>query len=700
MLARSLRHALVASAALLLLAGSASPTAAEQPRPSGPRDRPGGIGVAKLPARSESSGIASVDRRVERAMATSGSTEALLVLEGDEVLARARAAAPLDDPRALLRSVISRYLDLKAGVRSRLPDVTVLRDYPTLPILLVRLPSRAALERAASDPGVAGIAANATLRPMLIESLPLIGQPEAAAAGHTGAGTAVAVLDSGVDYTRAAFGSCSAPGEPGCRVVVAQDFAPDDGELDDNVLHGTNVAGIVAAVAPDAQILALDVFGGNGASVGDVIAAIDFSIANQTTFNIRAMNLSLGDTSHFTSRCGGGGNPFVAAFSNARAAGILPIVASGNAAEGTQVGVASPACTPGAVSVGAVYDSDVGSVNAGGCRDTTTEADQVTCFSQVASFLTVLAPGARIRAAEVTFLGTSQATPHVAGGVAVLVDSRPDATTSMIEAAIRSSGPLVFDPLIDQSFHRLDLPAAVEMLAGLPVPPPGGCTIEGDAQGNRLQGTAGDDVICGEGGNDLILPSGGNDLVIGGPGFDFVSLEEASGGGTVDLTAGTAVAPGMIVTLEEVEGAFGSPFADTLIGNAEQNEFFGLGGNDLVNGMGGFDLARYDLSTKRIRADLSQGTALGQGTDELVAVEGLVGSARDDELVGDGGVNALFGLRGNDLLGGLGRDDTLDGGPGADRLIGGRGDDDLFGGPGRDSCDQGPGTGALSSCSP
>lgn len=74
------------------------------------------------------------------------------------------------------------------------------------------------------------------------------------------------------------------------------------------------------------------------------------------------------------------------------------------------------------------------------------------------------------------------------GGVAVLVDSRPESTASMVETAIQTSGPLVFDSLIDLSFHRLDLPAAIATLAGLPVPPPGGCTIEGDPQGNRLQG--------------------------------------------------------------------------------------------------------------------------------------------------------------------------------------------------------------------
>lgn len=57
------------------------------------------------------------------------------------------------------------------------------------------------------------------------------------ASGYTGAGTTVCVLDSGVDFARAAFGSCSAPGIPaGCKLVAAVDMAANDGMLHDPAL--------------------------------------------------------------------------------------------------------------------------------------------------------------------------------------------------------------------------------------------------------------------------------------------------------------------------------------------------------------------------------------------------------------------------------------------------------------------------------
>jgi Ca2+-binding RTX toxin-like protein len=205
-------------------------------------------------------------------------------------------------------------------------------------------------------------------------------------------------------------------------------------------------------------------------------------------------------------------------------------------------------------------------------------------------------------------------------------------------------------------------------------------------------------VICGEGGNDVLIPTGGTDLVIGGDGFDYVSLESATAGGTIDLTAATAVAPGVNASLLEVEGAFGSPFDDVLIGNGASNDFFGLGGDDAIDGLGGLDFARFDFATKRIRADLAVGSATGEGVDALTGIEGLVGGAKDDELVGNGKGNVLYGLRGDDLLSGVGKADALFGGPGADALFGGRGNDDLFGGPGRDVCVQAQGSGAEQSC--
>jgi subtilisin family serine protease len=641
--------------------------------------------------------------------------EALVTLNGSSVLSSARASG--GDSRALLRTTVPGYRALKAGVRARIPGVSVLDDYSTLPVMFVRIGSTAELARLKADPAVLGIGANRLNEAFLAQSLPLIGQPTAVAAGHTGAGTAVAVLDSGVDYTRAAFGSCSAPGSPGCKVVVAQDFAPNDGQLDDAILHGTNVAGIVVGVAPDTKILALDVFDGGSAFDSDIVDAINFSIANQSTYNVRAINMSLGShESYFTSPCGGGSNPYVSAFANARAAGILPVVAAGNDAFANgsfHVGITYPACTPGSVSVGAVYDSNVGGrvwgTGPDQCTDPTTAADQMTCFSQTATFLTVLAPGAIITAASVTQSGTSQASPHVAGAVAVLRDANPGATPTQIQSAIGSSGPLVFDPLIDLSFHRLDLPAAISALGVPPpttttttttttTPPPGACTISGNAQPNLLLGTTGDDVICGEGGSDMILPGGGNDVVIGGGGFDWVSLEDATGGATIDLSAGTATAPGMNVSLQEIEGAVGTPFADSIAGNGRFNDLWGLGGSDTIDGRGGFDYARFDASPNRIRADLARGIARGEGSDDLIGIEALVGSKKDDRLLGSNKANFIYGLKGDDLIGGFGKPDTLFGGPGADGLFGGGGNDDLFGGPGADFCDQGPGNGTTSSC--
>lgn len=700
MRAGSMRRALVAPAVLVLIAGIALPTSAGQPLSGSARDTSAVVRPAELPSMG-----ASIDRRVTRALARGETVDALLVLDGESALASARASSA-GDSAAVLRAVVPAYRDLKASVLSRL-SLVVLSDYRTLPILHVRLDSKAALRLAAADPAVVGIAANRRYRALLTQSLPLIGQPTVASQGHTGAGTAVAVLDTGLNYTNAAFGTCAGgPGSAGCRVVVAQDFAPDDGSLDDNG-HGTNVSGIVAGVAPDTKLLGLDVFDGASAFNSDIIDAINFSITNQATYNIKAINMSLGSFSYNTSACGGGANPFVAAFSNARAAGIIPVVATGNSrfsAGSFHQGIASPACTPGALPVGAVYDGNNGGLTWGNppdqCTDATTAADQITCFSQTWASDLLLAPGALIVAAGITQGGTSQATPHVAGAVAVLHDAAAalgaTATPDQVQTALVNSGPLIADALVGRSFHRLDLPAAVAALST--TPPPAGCTISGDDLNNTLVGTVGDDVLCGEGGNDVLIPSGGNDVVMGGDGFDYVSLANATSGGTIDLTLGTAVAGGINATLEEVEGGFGSSFADVLIGDGATNEFFGMGGNDAIDGLGGFDYSRYDFATKRIRANLTDGLSTGEGSDSLTGIEGIVGGPKDDELVGNNKPNYLYGLRGNDVLAGFGKPDTLFGGAGADALFGGRGNDDLFGGSGRDFCDQAQGNGTESSC--
>ena len=360
------------------------------------------------------------------------------------------------------QTVRNRVLSARAAGR-----VTLLRGYRNLPMAHVQVESMAALEALLEDKDVVRVYPNEKHRISLTESLPLIGQPSI---GYQGSGVTIAVLDTGIDYAHEVFGSCIAPGVPvGCKVIHTEDFAPDDDLLDDNG-HGTLVSGIASSVAPGASIAALDVFDGSTAWSNDIVAAIDWAIANQSALNIVAINLSLGDGLPYYNECPQ--SWATTAFANARAAGILPIVASGN--DGFANALSSPACAPGAVSVGAVYDAPLGEIDWGECIDSTTVPDKVTCFSNSAHFLTLLAPGAIIDAAGYTSAGTSASAPHVAGGVAILSNAFPDDTNQQIVDRMVKTGILVTDAnnqngLPDITKPRLDLAAAVSTFGELSI---------------------------------------------------------------------------------------------------------------------------------------------------------------------------------------------------------------------------------------
>lgn len=355
------------------------------------------------------------------------------------------------------------YATIKQRGLSGTSGVEIVRDYENISSTHVRLTSEAALSTLATRPEVRAVHAIKIRRKLLNESLPLIQQPGAAAAGQGGAGTTVAVLDTGVDFTIAPFG-CTAPGVPaGCRVTATFEAATNDGQLDDDG-HGTNVSAIVHETAGDADVIVADVFTGAGAADPDIVAAINWAIGNQAAMNVVSMNLSLGDTSVNTVTCGA--DPLATPLANALAAGIQPIIASGNTAffNGSfDDGVASPACVPAAVSVGAVYDANLGGPLGWGsapfnCTDATSAADQVTCFSQTAPFLSLLAPGALITAGGLTQGGTSQASPHVAASWAVVTAAAPPGATRILEA-LQDTGTGITDnrPAGGRTTSRINL---------------------------------------------------------------------------------------------------------------------------------------------------------------------------------------------------------------------------------------------------
>ncbi len=394
-----------------------------------------------------------------------------LIVEYDDALIEKTAASMrsktlnLADDENILRYKLREYRTLKNKIDQSIArsDIQQVKDYGHMPLSFKRFTSKAALNTFLAITGVKAVYINARLHHVLAESLPLIEQPVMANVGNSnaaylGAGATVAVIDGAIDISNAALGACSAPNVPAsCHVVASAAFAASP---ETNTSHGTNVSGIVLGVAPASKIAALNVFdSAGGASVSEVVSAIDWAIANRATYNIVAINMSLGGDTKFTSTCNRDWS--ATPVSRARNAGINVVIASGNST--FTDGIASPACAPSAISVGAVYDSNIGAVTwntVPNCTDSTTAADQVTCFSNSASFLTMLAPGAFIDAAVIRFGGTSQASPHVAGAVAVLRAAFPTETVAQIQTRLTSNGVMVTDVRNNISKPRLNLQAA------------------------------------------------------------------------------------------------------------------------------------------------------------------------------------------------------------------------------------------------
>jgi len=135
--------------------------------------------------------------------------------------------------------------------------------------------------------------------------------------------------------------------------------------------HGTHVAGIAAGshtnatvaydgVAPGADIIAIQVFS-YFEDYGDVLSwnsdqllALERVYEMSFSYNIAAVNMSLGGADRYTDHCDS--DPRKAAIDNLRSVGIATIVAAGN--EGYTDGVSAPACVSSAVAVGGTRDDD------------------------------------------------------------------------------------------------------------------------------------------------------------------------------------------------------------------------------------------------------------------------------------------------------------------------------------------------------
>jgi subtilisin family serine protease len=425
----------------------------------------------------------------------------------DPALREAQAAAAPGD--SIPVRVVLRYADLappgparreavaarQGRVLAALPRVAAGLKYRhrSLPGFAASIPADA-IDALARHPDVVSIHADGMVYASLAQGAVLVGAADVRSSGITGEGVTVAVLDSGIDTDHpnlsddlvAEYCACDTHPAPfgGC-CPNGQDEQTGPGSAEDGDGHGTSVAGIITSshanhlgVAPDAGVVAIKVLSDSGGGRDSGIdAGLDWVLTNRVTYGIRVVNMSLGDASEHDdpSDADCSSDPTSLAIASLHAAGISVFVASGN--QGHDNGIAAPACTAEAISVGGVYDESLGSV--GWCANAscsqilctdTTGVDRFVCHSNSDEILDLLAPDYRTGTTalggglETAFGGTSAASPYAAAQAALLLEFDPTLTPEGIRTLLTSHAAQVTNPDNGLSFPRSDVQQALSSL--------------------------------------------------------------------------------------------------------------------------------------------------------------------------------------------------------------------------------------------
>ena len=252
----------------------------------------------------------------------------------------------------------------------------------------------------------------------------------------------VAVIDTGVDLDHPDLNVHTA-GAKNC----ATGRSADDGNG-----HGTHVAGTIGAlddeqgvvgVAPGARVWPVRVLNNNGSgSYSAIICGIDYVTANAA--QIEVANMSLGGSGADDGNCGNTNNDAMhRAVCRSVAAGVTYVVAAGNEASNSAGSV--PAAYDEVITVSAL--ADFNGLPGGGapatCRSDVD--DTFANFSNYGADVDLIAPGVCITSTWKgggydTISGTSMASPHVAGGAALIKSTNAGASPSQVKSSLQSSG--------------------------------------------------------------------------------------------------------------------------------------------------------------------------------------------------------------------------------------------------------------------
>lgn len=387
------------------------------------------------------------------------------------------------------RSLVQNAADAAGG--------EILTRYRNLPILLVEA-TPAALVQLAQSPFVLGLEEDVPEPANLASTLPLINGDDVHGFGYDGDGTAVAILDTGIDADHPFFAgrivsqACysNAGGAGGGTSICAGGGTAETAAGSANVEiaacmdgtvnicdHGSHVAGIAAGnatgaagapgdgVAPGADIIAINVFTRFDAAgdcspnpapcvssfPSDQVLALDRVLALDGTLasDVVAVNMSLG-AGMFAANCDGDNQGRKAAIDALLAEEIATVISAGN--NGFNAAVGRPGCISTAVTVGA-----------------TTDADAVAGFSNRGVLLDLFAPGVGVDSSVpddtwANFDGTSMSAPHVTGAWGVLRDMYPTASVATILGWLQANGqPITYmSGGSNVTTPRIDLLATVQ----------------------------------------------------------------------------------------------------------------------------------------------------------------------------------------------------------------------------------------------
>ena len=284
--------------------------------------------------------------------------------------------------------------------------------------------------------------------------------------------------------------------------------------------HGTNMAGIIAGVAPDSRLIDVKVGAADGSvDVSQVIAGIDWVVQNRNAngMNIRVINLAYGTDAIVDYKA----DPLARAVENAWQKGIVVVVAGGNDGRGVRR-LGNPALDPFVISVASTeWNISAGrwkipsySSTGDGTRnpDLVAPGTNVLSLNVPGSYLATTYPAAVCadgKSLRLRGTGTSQSAAAVSGAVALLLEDRPGLTPDQVKWILTNSATDIVNESGDAVKEERQGAGMVDVLAAMQTPTPstlesqqvfpvstGGGSIN-SSRGDLHVGTGGD-ILAGE----------------------------------------------------------------------------------------------------------------------------------------------------------------------------------------------------------